>query len=72
MVVNCQIKRSVMLHDAFHGFMAGRVIGTAALEAKFPQQLVGIAHEPLFQVFLEARKAYDSLDRVRYMEILRG
>ena len=34
------------------------------------QQLAGIVHEPLFQVFLDVRKSYDSLDRGRCMEIL--
>ena len=33
------------------------------LESKLAQQLSGIAHSPLFQVFLDVRKAYDSLDR---------
>ena len=35
----------------------------APMEANFDQQLVGLAHKPLFQVFLDFRKAYDSLDR---------
>ena len=42
------------------------------MEAKLEQQLVGIVHEPLFQVFIGVRKAYESLDRGRCMEILRG
>ena len=33
---------------------------------------MGLAHEPLFQVFLDMRKAYDSLDRVWCMGILQG
>ena len=36
------------------------------------QQLAGRAHEPLFRVFIDVRKAYDSVDRERCMEILRG
>ena len=32
--------------------------------------MVGIAHEPPFQVFLDVRKEYDSLSRGRCMEIL--
>ena len=60
------------LHNELHGFRAGRVAGTATLEAKLAQKLAGIAHEPLFQVFLDVRKAYDSLDRGWCMEIMRG
>ena len=36
------------------------------------QQFVVIAHKPPFQVFLVVRKAYDSLDIGRSIEILRG
>ena len=68
--VNCWLKRSVTLHDALHGFRAESVMGTETLESKFAQQLAGLAHEPLFQVFLDIRKVYESLDRGRCMEIL--
>ena len=44
----------------------------ANLEAKMAQKLSGLAHEPLFQVFLEIHKPYDSLDRGRCLEKLRG
>ena len=44
----------------------------ATLEAKLSQQLSGIAHQTLFLVFLDIRKAYDSLDRVKCLEVLRG
>ena len=72
MVVNCRLHQRVTLHDVLHGFRAGRGIGTATLEEKLAHQLEGIAHEPLFQVFLDVREVYDSLDRARCMEILRG
>ena len=62
MVVNFQPKRSVKLHDALNGFRAGRSTGTVTLEAKLAQQLAGITHEPLSQVFMDVRKAYESLD----------
>ena len=47
-------------------------MGTETLEEKLAQQLMGMAHEPLLHVFLDMRKAYDSLDRSWCMEILRG
>ena len=60
------------LNDALYEFRLGRGTGTDTLEAKLVQQLVGIAHEPLFQVFLDVRKVYKSMDRVRCTEIMRG
>ena len=42
------------------------------MESKLSQKLAGIVHKPLFQVFLYVQKAYDSLDRGIYVEILRG
>ena len=70
-VVNCCLKRSAVLHDALHWFIEGKGTGTATLEAKLSQHLVGLAHKPLFQFFLDFFKAYDSLDRGRCLEILR-
>ena len=71
-VVNFWLKWSMTLHDTLHRFRAGRGIGTATLEGILTQQLAGIAHEPLFQVFLDMRKLYDSSDRVRFMKVLQG
>ena len=71
-VENCRLKRSVSLHDALHGFRAGRGTGTVILEEKVVQQLAGISHEPLVEVFLDVCKAYNSLDRGRCMDIMRG
>ena len=62
-VLNCRIKRSVTLHDVLPGFRAGRGTGTETLETKLVQQLAGITHKTLFQVFLDVRKAYAYLDR---------
>ena len=42
------------------------------MEAKLEQQLSGIVHDPLFWVFINVRKSYDSLDRGICMDILRG
>ena len=71
-VVNCCFKMIVVLHDALHGFREGRGIGTAALQANLEHYLYGIAHKPLLQVSLDVYKAYDSLDRGRFLEILKG
>ena len=71
-VVNFRLKRSVVLHGALHGFREGRGTGTATPEANIAQQLAGLAHKPLLQVFLDVRKAYKLLDREWCLELLRG
>ena len=71
LVVNCLLKQSIMLHDALYGFREGRGEGTATLEANLKQQLTRLSHDPLFQVFLDVRKVYESPDRVQCLEILR-
>ena len=60
------------LHESLKRFRQGRRTGTATVEAKLVQQMEGIFHEPLFQVLLEVKKACDSLDIKRCMEILLG
>ena len=59
-VANCWLQRSVYMHDELHGFRAGRGTCTATLEAKLVQQLAGLVHDPLLQVFLDVCKSYDS------------
>ena len=36
------------------------------------QQLAALREEVLYVIFLDLHKAYDSLDRSRYLEILEG
>ena len=42
------------------------------METNLEKQHVRIFHEPLFQVFIDVRKAYDSVGRGICMEIIRG
>ena len=62
-VINCWLKSSGVLHKTLHGFKTWRGTGTATLESNMSQQLMELAHEPLFQVILNLRKAYNSLDQ---------
>ena len=45
---------------------------TAILEAKLHQQLVALQQAPLYQNYLDLRKAQYALDRGRTVMILRG
>ncbi len=46
--------------------------GTAIMEVKLQQQLAWVDQEPLYQIYLDLRKAYDALDWGRCLKILAG
>ena len=71
-VIHLRLRDAIDSHPGIHGFRVGRGTGTAILEAKLLMQLAFWDCKPLYQVFLDLTKAYDSLDRVRTMEILIG
>ena len=71
-IMNSRLQSSIVLYDVLHGFRHGRGSGTEIMEAKQEQQLAGIVHKPLCQVFIDVSKAYYSLDQGRCMEILCG
>jgi Reverse transcriptase (RNA-dependent DNA polymerase) len=60
----------VVLHDILHGFKIHHGTGTAGIEAKLQQELASIWHLPLFQVYIDLRKAYNTIDRDRALETL--
>ncbi len=62
----------IKLHDCLHGGLPRRGMGTAIMEVKLQQQLAWVDQEPLYQIYLDLRKAYDALDRGRCLEILAG
>ena len=70
-IINTRL-RAITFHDTLHGFRAERGTGTAIIEAKLHQQLASVEQVPVFQVYLDLRKAYDTLDRGRTLEILEG
>ena len=62
----------VEFHDCLHGFLKGRGMGTATMEAKLAQQLAFRRQKALYGVFIDLQKAYDAMDRDRCLEILAG
>ena len=61
-LIDTRLRASLHLHDVLHGFRSGRGEVTAIMELKFPRELASIYHEPLFLVFLDLRKVYDTVD----------
>ncbi len=62
----------IKLHDCLHGGLPRRGKGMAIMEVKLQQQLAWVDQEPLYQIYLDLRKAYDALDRGRCLKILAG
>ena len=71
-IVNRRIASKVHFHDSLHGFIAERGTVTACIEAKLLQQLSKMVQKTLYYIFLDLRKAYDTVDRERLLEILEG
>ena len=63
---------AIKLHDCLHGCCANRGTGTAVIEAKMAQQLSCLELKPFYGVFLDLKKAFDSMDRERCIMILEG
>ena len=62
--------RKPPLHNVLHGFRAGRGKGISIMELKLSQELSRIYQDPLFLVFLDLRRAYDTVDRERLLMTL--
>jgi hypothetical protein len=71
-IINQRLVNGIKWHDSIHGFRKGRGTSTAIMEAKLRMQLAQRSHKPIYMVFLDLKKAYDTLDRERTMTILKG
>jgi hypothetical protein len=60
------------LHDCLHGRLLRRGTGAAIMEVKLNQQLAWVDQAPLYQIYLDLKKAYNALDQMRCLEILAG
>ncbi len=62
----------IPLHKSLHGCRDGRGTGTAVMEAKLIQQLAHLEQVPFYGVFLNLKKAFDSMDCKHCLLILGG
>ena len=69
-IIDNRVKAVVEYHDLMHGFISQHGTSAATLEAKLTQELACVLQVALFQVFLDLRKAYDTLDRPRALEVM--
>jgi hypothetical protein len=61
---------AIVLHDSLHGCLALQGMGTGIIEAKLAQQLAHLEQRPFFGIFIDLRKAFDTMDHGRCLEIL--
>ena len=71
-IIDTWIKTAVTFHDVLHGFCAYKSTRTAITELNMSQELASIVQDPLLLVFLDLRKAYNTLDRGRLLQPLKG
>jgi hypothetical protein len=70
-VMDTRLNR-IPLHKSLHGCCDGRSTGTAVMEAKLAQQLAHLEQVPFYSVFLNLKKAFDSMDGEHCLLILGG
>jgi hypothetical protein len=60
----------IQFHDSLHGGLSKRGTGTAMIEAKLHQGLARRNQCPLYQIYIDLKKAYNTLDREQMLNIL--
>ena len=69
-IIGNRIKKAIKFHDALHGFCFRRGTGTALIEMKLHRELADMLGKILFQMFLDLKKAFDTLNRERLLEVM--
>ena len=69
-ILNFHFAASITYHGSLHGFWSGR--GTRTTSFEFNLLLKVTREELLYMIFLDLYKAYDVLERTRFLEILEG
>jgi hypothetical protein len=71
-IIDARRKANIQFHDSFHGIRAERGMATATIEVKLLMQNICAQRKVLYQIFIDLAKAYDTLDRGRTLEVLKG
>jgi hypothetical protein len=71
-IIDTRLKDAIKFHDTLNGFTTHHDTGTATIEANLRMHLSQGQRKTLYQVFIDLKKAYDTLDRGRTLKILKG
>ena len=67
-IIETRIKTVVTFHDILNGFCACRGKGMAIADINMAQEIASIKQDPLFLVFLDLWKYYNTLECVRLLQ----
>jgi hypothetical protein len=62
----------IQFHDSLHGGLSKRGTGTTTIKAKLHQGVAWRDQCPLYQIYIDLKKAYNALDRERMLNIFGG
>ena len=71
-IIDTRLRSSISFQNILHVFHMGRLMETDILDIKLSQKLASIDHDPLFLVFLDLHKSYDTVDRGHLLMTLEG
>ena len=71
-IIYTHTKTVVTFHDILNGLHASRGTGIAIMELNMAQEIASINQYPLFLVFLDLWKVYNTLDRGKLLHTLEG
>lgn len=72
MIIKERLAARINFDDSLHGFRPQRGTGTAIVEARMNLDYSIQQGRALYQVFLDLKKAYDTLDRQRTLQLLQA
>ena len=71
-LIDTRLISIIHFRDVLHGLRDGIDTGTDVMELNIAQDIASVDHDPLFLVFLDLRKSYDTLDRESLIHTLEG
>ena len=71
-LIDTRLRPSLQFHYILHGFRSRREARTDIIELKLTQDLAIVHQDPLFLVFFDLQKAYDTVNRDFMIYTLEG
>jgi Reverse transcriptase (RNA-dependent DNA polymerase) len=72
MIIHRRSTSSINLHESIHGFRTHRGTGTAIMNVKLLMQYIQRDINPMYMIFLDVKKAYDTVDWDRILQLLQS